>query len=43
MVDGGGHIAAQHTEEVEDDTCARPVVVALEAPDEEDDAKHHPQ
>ena len=31
MVDSGGYITTQHTEEVKDNACARPVVVALEA------------
>ena len=38
VVDGGSGIARQHAEEVEDDACAGPAVVALKAPDEEDDA-----
>ena len=38
VVDGGSGIARQHAEEVEDDACACPAVVALKAPDEEDDA-----
>ena len=33
-----GHVRAQHTEEVEDHGPPRPVVIALETPDEENDA-----
>ena len=43
VIDGRGHVGAQHPEEVEYDTPARPVVVALETPDEEDDAKDDTQ
>ena len=39
VVKGGGDVAAEHAKEVEDDPYPRPVVVGLEAPDEEDDAK----
>ena len=38
VIEGGGDVAGEHAEEVEDDAYAGPVVVGLEAPDEEDDA-----
>ena len=41
VVERRGCIGAQHTEKVEDHPYSRPVVITLETPDEEDDAKHH--
>ena len=41
MIDGGGDIRAEHTEEVEDDSCACPAVTSPEAPYKEDDANNH--
>ena len=41
VVERGGRIRAQHAEEIEDHTPPCPVVIALETPDEEDDAEHH--
>ena len=38
VVEGGGDVGSEHTEEVENDPYASPVVVGLEAPDEENDA-----
>ena len=38
VVDGGGGVARQHAEKIEDNAYACPVVIALEAPHEEDDA-----
>ena len=43
MIEGRSHVRTEHTKEVKDDPYPRPVVVALETPDEEDDANHHPQ
>ena len=43
VIQRGGRVAAQHTEEIEDDPYPRPVVVCTETPDEEDDAEHHAQ
>ena len=41
VVECRGRIRTQHTEEIEDHTPPCPVVIALETPDEEDDAEHH--
>ena len=41
VVECRGSIRAQHAKEIEDHPHPRPVVIALETPDEEDDAKHH--
>ena len=41
VVERRGRIRAQHAEEIEDHTPPCPVVIALETPDEEDDAEHH--
>ena len=43
VVKGGGDVAAEHAEEVEDDPYPRPVVVGLETPNQEDDAEHDTQ
>ena len=43
VVERRGQIRAEHAEEIEDDAYARPVVVSLEAPNQEDDAEHHPK
>lgn len=43
MIERRGDIRAQHAEEIENHPYPRPVVVALEAPHEEDDAKDDPQ
>ena len=43
VVDGRCDVGAEHSEEVEDDAPTCPVVVALETPDEEDDAEDDTQ